>query len=197
MPNEVDTFIAQFESLAEEAGYQPDAQPTLTLFALKLPGSMVNHIYKVVRPQTFQDWADVARQFHRDNIAVQNLRSISEDFGGRNKGGGKKGGMTASQLAALLKVKLPLPDPNAMDTRADRSRSWCYEHRPLGKRFKRHVTVGITPDRFKRVTSHLTSDRNTLTNTRYSGTPKSCNHNDTTGKWCHSTLFSHWIISRS
>ncbi len=29
--------------------------------------------------------------------------------------------MTASQLAALLKVKLPLPDPNAMDTRADRS----------------------------------------------------------------------------
>src|SRR6267378_3626089 len=77
------------------------------------------------------------------------------------------------------------------------SSSTCYEHRPLGKHFKRHVTVGITPDRFKRVTSHLTCDRNTLTNTRYSGTPKSCNHNDTTGKWCHFTLFSHWIISRS
>ncbi len=123
MPNEVDTFITQFESLAEEAGYQPDAQPTLTLFTSKLPGSMVNHIYKVVQPQTFQDWADAAQQFHRDNIAVQNLRSISEDFGGRNKGGGKKGGMMASQLAALLKVKLPLPDPNAMDTRADHSRS--------------------------------------------------------------------------
>src|SRR6266404_943957 len=74
---------------------------------------------------------------------------------------------------------------------------YCYEHRPLGKRFKCHVTVGITPDRFKRVTSHLTGDRNTLTNTRYSGTPKSCNHNDTTGKWCHFTLLSHWIISRS
>src|SRR6266404_1243502 len=56
----------------------------------------------------------------------------------------------------------------------------CCEHRPLGKHFKRHVTVGITPDRFWRVTSHLTGDRNTLTNTRYSGTPKSCNHNDTT-----------------
>ena len=60
VPNEVDTFIAQFESLAEEAGYMPNAQPTLTLFASKLPGSMVNHIYKVVRPQTFQDWADMA-----------------------------------------------------------------------------------------------------------------------------------------
>ena len=24
----------------------------------------------------------------------------------------------------------------------------CYEHRPLRKHFKRHVTVGITPDRF-------------------------------------------------
>src|SRR5882762_7764533 len=76
-------------------------------------------------------------------------------------------------------------------------RGCCYEHRPLRKHFKRHVTVGITPDRFKHVTSHLTGDRNALTNTRYSGTPKSCNHNDTTGKWCHSTLFSHWIISRS
>ncbi len=123
VPNEVDTFIAQFESLAEEAGYMPNAQPTLTLFASKLPGSMVNHIYKVVQPQTFQDWAEAAQQFHRDNIAVQNLCSISEDLGGRNKGGGRKGGMSASQLTALLKVKLPLPDPNGMDTRADRSRS--------------------------------------------------------------------------
>ncbi len=123
MPNEVDTFIAQFKSLAEEAGYLPNVQPMLTLFASKLPGSMVNHIYKVVRPQTFQDWADMAWQFHRDNIVVQNLRNISEDFGGCNKGGGKKGGMTTSQLAALLKVKLPLPDPNAMDTRANCSHS--------------------------------------------------------------------------
>ncbi len=60
VPNEVDTFITQFESLAEEAGYLPNAQPTLTLFTLKHPGSMVNHIYKVVQPQTFQDWAEAA-----------------------------------------------------------------------------------------------------------------------------------------
>src|SRR5882762_6605813 len=90
-----------------------------------------------------------------------------------------------------------LAKPDAVGATANRRARDCYEHRPLGKRFKRHVTVGITPDRFKRVTSHLTSDRNTLTNTHYSGTPKSCNHNDTTGKWCHFTLFSHWIISRS
>src|SRR5882762_4151308 len=77
----------------------------------------------------------------------------------------------------FMKVRGMVLDSQGLDGR-------CYEHRPLGKRFKR-------------VTSHLTSDRNTLTNTRYSGTPKSCNHNDTTGKWCHSTLFSHWIISRS
>src|SRR6266404_3443320 len=97
-------------------------------------------------------------------------------------------GQTIEQLPA----NIPTLEPDG--------RNWaifCYEHRPLGKRFKRHVTVGITPDRFKRVTSHLTSDRNTLTNIRYSGTPKSCNHNDTTGKWCHFTLFSYWIISRS
>ena len=70
IPGDVDTFIAQFESLAEEAQYPLDAAPTLTMFASKLPAKMMEHIYKVVRPLDFQAWADAARQYHQDNMAV-------------------------------------------------------------------------------------------------------------------------------
>ena len=48
IPGDVDTFIAQFESLADEAQYPINAPPTLTLFASKLPAKMMEHIYKVV-----------------------------------------------------------------------------------------------------------------------------------------------------
>ena len=48
IPGDVDTFIAQFESLAEEAQYPVDAAPTLTMFTSKLPAKMMDHIYKVV-----------------------------------------------------------------------------------------------------------------------------------------------------
>jgi hypothetical protein len=45
--NEVDIFLVQFESLAHKAQYPPDAPPTLSLLASKLPFHMMNHIYKV------------------------------------------------------------------------------------------------------------------------------------------------------
>jgi len=61
IPNEVDTFITQFESLATKATYDLDAQPTLSLYASKLPFKMVDHIYKVVRPLDFQGWAEATR----------------------------------------------------------------------------------------------------------------------------------------
>ena len=121
-PNDVDTFMAQFEMLAEEATYQLDAKPTITLFASKLPLHMVNHIYKVVRPITFAQWADAVRQYHQDNLAVQNLRGLHEDGG--KKAPIKKGGFTAQEVAKMFNTKLPTPDPNRMDTSAGRSRAW-------------------------------------------------------------------------
>ena len=75
----VDTFIAQFELLAEEATYPFNTKLTLTLFASKLPFKMMDHILKVVRPHHFQGWADAARQYHQDNMAVQNIKGIFDD----------------------------------------------------------------------------------------------------------------------
>jgi hypothetical protein len=42
IPGDVDTFIAQFETLALEATYGLNAQPTLSLFASKLPFRMMD-----------------------------------------------------------------------------------------------------------------------------------------------------------
>ena len=53
-PGDVDMFIAQFESLAEEATYPLNTKSTLTLFVSKLPFKMMDHILKVVRPHDFQ-----------------------------------------------------------------------------------------------------------------------------------------------
>ena len=105
IPGDVDTFIAQFESLAEEAQYPVDTAPTLTMFASKLPTKMMDHIYKVVRPLDFQGWASAARQYHQDNMAVQNIRGIYEDTANRKKSTTPKTGFTAPQLAKVLGVK--------------------------------------------------------------------------------------------
>jgi hypothetical protein len=119
---EVDIFLAQFETMAHEAQYPLDTAPTLSLLASKLPFHMMNHIYKVNRPQTFVDWANTICQYHQDNTAMQNLRAMHEELRMRNTT--KQKGFTPQQLTKILGVKMPTPDANAMDTCADRSRSW-------------------------------------------------------------------------
>ncbi len=121
IPNEVDTFITQFESLVTEATYDLDAQPTLSLYASKLPFKMVDHIYKVVRPMDFQGWVEATHQYHQDNTAVQNIRGIFEETPKKTSTGGTKPKMSTQLLAQILGVKMPTPNPNAMDMHADRT----------------------------------------------------------------------------
>ncbi len=123
IPNEVDTFITQFESLATKATYDLDVQPTLSLYASKLPFKMVDHIYKVVRPVDFQGWAEATHQYHQDNTAVQNIRGIFKETPKKTSTGGTRPKMSTQLLARILGVKMPTPNPNAMDTHADRTRS--------------------------------------------------------------------------
>ena len=93
------------------------------MFASKLPAKMMEHIYKVVRLLDFMAWAVTARQYHQDNMAVQNIRGIYEDTANRKKSTTTKTRFTMQQLAKVLGVKMPSPGPDQMDTRADRSRS--------------------------------------------------------------------------
>jgi hypothetical protein len=82
---------------------------------------MMEHIYKITRPGNFNGWAEGARQYHQDNTAVQNIRGVIDD---NPKKSFKKKGYSRQQWAQLLGVKLPSPKEDAMDTRADRSRSY-------------------------------------------------------------------------
>ncbi len=120
IPNEVDTFITQFKSLATEATYDLDVQPMLLLYASKLPFEMVDHIYKVVRLVDFQGWAEATHQYHQDNTVVQNIRGIFEETPKKTLMGGRPK-MSTQLLAQILGVKMPTPNPNAMDTCADRT----------------------------------------------------------------------------
>ena len=85
IPRDVDTFIAQFRSLAEQAQYALDDRPTITLFASKLPFKMMQHIFLIVKPVNFNGWADAARcyvtagTFARRGLSstAKTLRSLS------------------------------------------------------------------------------------------------------------------------
>ena len=122
IPGDVDTFIAQFRSLAEQAQYTLDDRPTITLFASKLLFKMMQHIFLIVKPVNFNGWADAARDYHQGNVALQGICDISKDAPGKKTG--KKTGFLAKQWAQILGVKLPAIDPNAMDTHTDRSHSY-------------------------------------------------------------------------
>ena len=130
-PGDVDTFIAQFRTLADEAEYPLNDCPTISLFASKLPHKMMEHICLVVKPRNFQGWADAARQFHQDNTAVQNLRNLNNDV--PRKFSNKKTGILAKQWAQILGVKLLIPDSNAMDTHADRTCSYFRNNGSKGR----------------------------------------------------------------
>jgi hypothetical protein len=131
IPGDMDMFIAQFKSLALEATYELNSKPTMSLFASKLPFRMMDHVYKVARPQDFQQWTDTVRQYHQDNTAVQNIRGIYEDTS--KKQSLQKKGFLAAELAKILGVKMLTPDPNAMDTRADRLQVFNKNHRTKGR----------------------------------------------------------------
>ena len=83
---------------------------------------MMNHLYKIVCPHDFAGWADGACQYHQDNQAVQNIKDIHGDTP-RKAPQKQVAGFSATDLAKILKVKMPSPDPNATDTRADRNQS--------------------------------------------------------------------------
>ena len=132
IPGEIDSFIAKFESLANEAGYLLNTRPTITLFASKLLNKMMDHLYKIVHPHDFAGWANGARQYHQDNQAVQNIREIHGDTP-RKAPQKKFAGFSAEDLAKIFKVKVPSPHPDAMDTRADRNRSAKQNCRTQGR----------------------------------------------------------------
>jgi hypothetical protein len=60
--DDLDTFIATFEYLVEEAGFERDAQATINLFAKKLSEKLLQAItYRQILPTTMDEWQEAAR----------------------------------------------------------------------------------------------------------------------------------------
>ena len=59
------------------------------------------------------------------------MRNLNNDV--PRKFGNKKTGILAKQWAQILGVKLPIPDSNVMDTRADRTRSYSRNNGSKGR----------------------------------------------------------------
>jgi hypothetical protein len=122
-PESVDTFLARFESLAETADFELDSNPTKSILARKLPYSMVDHLYKVVKPGTYPEYCKAIHQFHADNTAVQNVKGY-QNSGTPQKKDRKNllGGYSQREWAKILGVdldKVELPKrSDAMDTSA-------------------------------------------------------------------------------
>ena len=94
--------------------------------------TMMEHIYKVVWPLNFMAWANAAHQYHQDNMAVNNIKSIYEDQP-KKKSTTQKTGFSMKEIAKVLGVKMPSPGPDQMDTRANHTRSkWCGNQKTHG-----------------------------------------------------------------
>jgi hypothetical protein len=71
-PESVDTFLARFESLAEAADFELDANPTKSILAKKLPFSMVDHLTKWSSRGPIQN---TAKQFTSSTQTTQRFRT--------------------------------------------------------------------------------------------------------------------------
>jgi hypothetical protein len=126
-PDHVDMFFTRFESLAKAANFKLDANPTKSILAWKLPYSMVDHLYKVVKLGTYPEYCEAIQQFHADNTVVQNIKGYQNSSTPQKKD--RKnflGRYSQREWAKILgvdlnKVKMPKRS-DAMDT-STRSRS--------------------------------------------------------------------------
>jgi hypothetical protein len=108
----IDEYIATFDTLVAQAGYEADDAQTLEKFISGLPASLYETIYQLDDPKNYEDWrrAAIKRQekwLHTQSIKQgrRTLESFKQASGTRN-----------NNLAQFLAP--PPQDPNTMDTSA-------------------------------------------------------------------------------
>src|ERR1700688_916732 len=117
----IDAYIADFESLCRQAGFRVDEPTVLDFFTQGLPPAMYEKIIDLDEPRNYTEWKAAAlkrqgifihKQAHdRFNKVLRKIQPTRPNPPPqRSQGWGNRG--------------YPPPnDPNAMDTRADRSRN--------------------------------------------------------------------------
>ena len=106
----LDDYIAEFQSLANKAGYTLDEEATLNVFQNGLPDQLMVNIIKFHHPLTWNEWTAAARLQHQEYIFLKDRTRSNEKCFGGTKGQWQK---------AFSHPK----DPNAMDIGWTRARA--------------------------------------------------------------------------
>jgi hypothetical protein len=115
---DIDSYVATFERLARQADYHLDAPQTLDLFTAGLPKTLFTKVYEQYEPATFEAWKQAAMKKQQQYMHLQaRLNSL--------KPPAQKATPRFSPWGVPQSGWAPrnLPNPNAMDTSADRTRA--------------------------------------------------------------------------
>ena len=79
----LDDYIAEFQSLANKAGYTLDEEATLNVFQNGLPDQLVVNIIKFHHPITWNEWTTATCLQHQEYIFLKDrTRNKEKCFGG-------------------------------------------------------------------------------------------------------------------
>ena len=107
----LDDYIAEFQSLANKAGYTLDEEATLNVFRNGLPDPLVVNIIKFHHPATWNKWTSATCIQHQEYVFLKDrMNNRREKFFGGTKGQWQK---------AFNRPR----DPNAMDIGRTRARA--------------------------------------------------------------------------
>jgi hypothetical protein len=70
----IDEYVAQFDTLVSEAGFNLDDEQMLEKFTSGLPIGLFENIYQFDAPKTYQEWQQAALNQQQKWIHMQSLR---------------------------------------------------------------------------------------------------------------------------
>ena len=104
-------YIAEFQSLANKAGYTLDEEATLNVFQNGLPNPLVVNIIKFHHPVTWNEWTSAACIQHQEYVLLKDIMNNRKE---------KRFGGTKGQWQKAFNHPR---DPNAMDIGRTRARA--------------------------------------------------------------------------
>ena len=108
-------YIAEFQSLANKAGYTLDKEATLNVFQNGLPDPLVVNIIKFHHPATWNEWTTAARVQHQEYVFLKDRMNNRRE---------KRFRGTKGQWQKAFNCPR---DPNAMDIGRTRARATLTE----------------------------------------------------------------------
>ena len=73
----LDNYIAEFQSLANKAGYTLDEEATLNVFQNGLPNPLVVNIIKFHHPVTWNEWTSAAHIQHQEYVLLEDIMNVT------------------------------------------------------------------------------------------------------------------------